>query len=170
MATARFECIFATDEPFHGFRLAYDEDEGFKLRKWEARLTMSADAIHGDLSTPAGIQVLFGHDQERQSVGRVLSMGFGDGMCRGVIELNEDDLKSVVAGGFDALENGINSGLSLGMTYLDGMPKFEAKEGTDDEPDILEYPKMEAREVSLTSVPRLKQAGIVRRMESEDGE
>ena len=90
---------------------------------------MSADAIHGDLSTPAGIQVLFGHDQERQAVGRVLSMGFGDGQCRGVIELNEDDLKTAVAGGFESLESGINNGLSLGLTYLDGEPKLRCGRG-----------------------------------------
>ena len=168
MPKAKFECIFATDEPFHGFYTAYNEDKGIHVRKWESRLDMSSDAIHGDLSTPSGIQVLFGHDMEKQSVGRVLSMGFGGGQCRGVIELSEEDLKRHVAGGFEALAARINNGLSLGFIFLDGLPTMEIREGTDDDPDIREHPKMEVRELSLTSIPRLAHAGIVRRLDAAE--
>ena len=166
MPMGRFECIFATDEPFHEFYLGYDEDKGWGPRKWEARLDMDSDAIHGDLSTPSGIPVLFGHKAHKQAVGRVVSLGFGQGKMRGVIELSEDDLMRFLAGGFASLLAGINSGLSPGFVFLDGLPTMELREGTDDEPDIREYPKMECREISLTSLPRLKQAGILRRLDA----
>ena len=170
MPMGKFECIFATEERFHDFYLAWDEDKGIHVRKWEARLDMSSDAIRGDLSTPAGIQVLFGHNPDKQAVGRVIRMGFGGGLCRGVIELSEEDLKRHLAGGFDALEAGINSGLSLGFKFLDGIPTMEKREGTDEDPDIRKYPKMDARELSLTSLPRLPHAGIVRRLDAAETE
>ena len=87
MAIREYECIFATDEPFRGWRLAYDEDEGFQVRMYEARLPMSADSIFADLNTPSGIQMMAYHDADRQSVGRVLSMSFSKGILRGVREL-----------------------------------------------------------------------------------
>ena len=170
MPMARFECVFATSEAFYGFYIAYNEDKGFHDRKWQARLEMNNDAIDGNLSTPAGIQVLFGHNSEKQAVGRVISMSFGGGLCRGVIELSEEDLKRHVAGGFDALMAGVNNGLSLGFVFVDGLPAMEEREGTDDDPDIRKYPRMEVREVSLTSVPRLKHAGIVRRLDAAEPE
>ena len=166
MPMGRFQCIFASNEPFHGFHLGYDDERGLHARMWEARLDMNGDAIHGDLSTPSGIPVLFGHNAHKQAIGRVVSMGFGQGKMRGVMELSEDDLMRFLAGGFASLLAGINTGLSPGFVFLDGLPTMELREGTEEAPDIRRYPKMEAREVSLTSIPKLKQAGIVRRLDA----
>ena len=169
MAKAKFECIFATDEPFRGFDLGYDEDKGFHLRTWEARLPMSSDMIFADIGTPSGIQVLFGHNPYRQSVGRVVSASFANGQMRGVIELNEKDLESAIAGGFEALAAGVNIGLSAGFVFLDNPPMtVEKGEGTKEKPDIRKYGQMDWIEISLTAIPRLKQAGIVRRIGEPD--
>ena len=115
---------------------------------------MSADMIHADLSTPSGVQVMFGHNPYRQSVGRVQSVVFKGGRMIGEIELSEDDLKSAIAGGFEALAAGINSGLSAGFMFLD-LPRTKTTkgEGTSDDPDKVEYGRLEFREVSLTSIP-----------------
>ena len=118
MAKAEYECIFATDEPFRGYDFGYDEDKGFHLRLWEARLPMNSGMIFADFKTPSGIQVLFGHNACRQSVGRVVSASFANGQMRGVIELSEKDLESAIAGGFAALAAGVNNGLSAGFTVL----------------------------------------------------
>ena len=162
MPMREYSAIFATDEPFRGWRMAYDEEDGFEIREYEARLPMSADKIFANLDTPSGVQVMFAHDQFRQSVGRISSIVFNDGKMQGIIELSEKDLESAIAGGFDALESGVNNGLSVGLTFLENPPiKFEKRK---DKPDKATFGKMELREVSLTSIPRLKQAGIVRRM------
>ena len=169
MAKAEYECIFATDEPFRGYSLVYDEDKGFHLRLWEARLPMSADMIFADLETPSGVQVLFGHNPYRQSVGRVVSASFANGKMRGVIELSEKDLESAIAGGFAALAAGLNNGLSAAFMFLDNPPiTVEKGEGTKEKPDIHNYGHMEWMEISLTAIPRLKQAGIVKRLGGPD--
>ena len=169
MPKAEYECIFATDEPFRGYDDGYDEDKGWHLRLWEGRLPMSADMISGDLETPSGIQVLFAHNPYRQSVGRVVSASFAHGQMRGVMELSEKDLESAIAGGFEALAAGVNNGLSVSLNYVDNPPfTVEKGEGTKEKPDIREYGHMEWLEVSLTAVPRLKQAGIVRRLGEPD--
>ena len=171
MPTARFECVFATDEKFRGYSYGYDEDRGFHERMWQASLPMSADMIFADLSTPSGVQVMFGHNPYRQSVGRVLSVRFSGGKMVGEIEINEDDLKSAIAGGFESLAMGINSGLSAGFMFLD-LPRTKTTkgEGDSDDPDIVEYGRLELREVSLTNIPRLTGAGIVRRLDSTEPE
>ena len=171
MPKGKFLCVFADDSVFHGYGYGYDEDRGFHERMWQARLPMSANMIHADLSTPSGVQVMFGHNPYRQSVGRVLSVAFKGGRMIGEIELNEDDLKSAIAGGFEALAAGINSGLSAGFMFLD-LPRTKTTkgEGTSDDPDKVEYGRLELREVSLTSIPRLTNAGIVRRLDATEPE
>ena len=52
MPMAEYECIFATNEPFRGYRFCYDEDKGFHVRVYEARLPISADMIFADFDTP----------------------------------------------------------------------------------------------------------------------
>ena len=169
MPKAKYECTFATDELFRGFRFCYDEDKGFHVRVYEARLPISADMIFADFSTPSGVQVLFAHNGYSQSVGRVTEAKFDKGRLHGVIELSETDLKSVIAGGFEALDAGVNNGLSCGFSFLDWPPtKMEKGEGTAEKPDKVTYGKLEWRELSLTAIPRLKQAGIIRRLEIRD--
>ena len=179
MAMRKYFCVFADDSPFRGYHLGYDEDEGFQIRMWEARLPMSADKMFGDLSTPSGIQVMFAHDAGRQSVGRVVSMRFEGKRLVGEIELSEEDVAAVIAGGCDALEAGINPGLSCGFVFLENPPtKMKQVDGSTEKPDKMTYGRLELREVSLTNIPRLKNAGIIRRLdsgddqpkESEDGE
>ena len=87
----------------------------------------------------------------------------------GNIELSETDLQTAIAGGFAALEAGINSGLSAGFMFLD-LPRVsvEKGEGTTEKPDIVKYGHLELREISLTSIPRLKDAGIVQRLDGAD--
>ena len=165
MPMAEYECIFATDEPFRGFRLVYDEDEGFKVRVYEARLPISADMIFADLDTPSGVQILFAHNGYQQSLGRAVDIRFAGGQMRGVIELSERDLESAIAGGFAALDAGVNTGISGGFMFLDNPPtSMEKGEGTAEKPDIVKYGRLEVREFSLTAIPRLKQAGIIRRL------
>ena len=95
MASAEYECIFATDEPFRGYRLSYNEDDGLQVRVWEARLPISADMIFADFDTPSGVQVCFSHDPySRQSVGRVVSAKFAGGKMRGVVELSDADVRA----------------------------------------------------------------------------
>ena len=81
MPKAKFECIFATNEKFRGYSIGYDEDRGFHERMWESSLPMNADMIFADLSTPSGVQVMFGHNPYRQSVGRVLDVRFAAAAC-----------------------------------------------------------------------------------------
>ena len=136
---------------------------------WEASLPMNSDMIHADLETPSGIQVMFGHNPYRQSVGRVVSASFANGQMRGVIELNEKDLESAIAGGFAALAAGVNTGLSAGFMFMDTPPiTVEKGEGTKEKPDIRKYGELDWCEISLTAVPRLKHAGIVRRLGGPD--
>ena len=169
MPMAEYECIFATDEPFRGYRLAHNEDDGFQVRVYEARLPISEDMIFADFSTPSGVQVLFVHNGYRQSVGRVVEAKFAKGRMHGIIELSETDLKSAIVGGFAALDAGINNGLSCGFNFLDFPPtKLEKGEGTAKKPDKVKYGKLEWRELSLTAIPRLKQAGLIRRLGTSD--
>ena len=90
---------------------------------------------------------------------------FVAGQMRGVIELSEKDLESAIAGGFEALAAGVNNGLSVSLNYVDNPPfTVEKDEGTKEKPDIREYGHMEWLEVSLTAMPRLRQAGIIKRL------
>ena len=90
----------------------------------------------------------------------------------GEIELNEDDLKSAIVGRVrGAGAAGINSGLSAGLMYT-GLPrtKMTRGEGTPDDPDKLKILSvdgpLELREMSLTNIPRLTNAGILRRLDA----
>ena len=171
MAMREYECLFADDTPFRTWRFCYDEDKGFHVRVAEVRLKVDANTIFADLSTPSGVQVLFSHDSWMQAMGRVTDMRFSGGKMSGVIELSEKDLERHLAGGFTALEAGVNSGLSAGFTFLDYPPvKLEKGEGTEEKPDKIVYGRLECREISLTAIPRLKNAGIKRRLGGNEPE
>ena len=123
--------------------------------------------IFADFDTPSGVQVYFSHGgiTPASQSGAWCRRSSRAARCDGVIELSEPDLRTAIAGGFASLDAGVNNGGSAGFAFLDYPPtKLEKGEGTTEKPDIVKYGRLEWREWSLTGIPRLKQAGIIRRL------
>ena len=73
--------------------------------------------------------------------------------------LNEKDLESSIAGGFDAVEAGvINAACRSGFMFMDNPPiTVEKGEGTKEKPEIRTYGSVglaRNQEVSMTAIPR----------------
>ena len=89
-------------------------------------------------------------------------MEFSNGELLGRIGVRDEDLRKYVAGGTDALEDGINRGLSIGVQYLDSPAiTMKLQDGTPAKPDLLTFGKVRIIELSLTPMPRLLTAGIL---------
>ena len=137
-----------------------------KPRLGEMRLDMSPDKIGlrpgAALGTPSGVQVLFSHDGERASIGRVTDMYLSEGELLGTVVLNEEMLKEHVPGGVEALDAGVNTGLSIGFKLLDNPPvKVTMGKGTREEPDQVVFGAIGIYEASLTPVPKIPTAGLL---------
>ena len=178
MAMREYEdCVFCDETPFTGRRFAYNrESERYEIRLFEARLQVNPEKIFADLSTPNGIQMLWSHGAGSAAgnsgwfgfgaaIGRVLSMEFNRKRLIGRVAMSEADLQQFVPGGLDAVEAGINRGLSIGICFLDNPPiSWVMGEGTREDPDRMMYEAVRIQELSLTPVPRLYTAGLGRRI------
>ena len=78
------------------------------------------------------------------------------------------ELLGYMASGTNGIDKGINSGLSIGFLPLED-PKLKQNKGTKADPDRINWGKLHVLEASLTPVPALANAGILKRksMESE---
>ena len=137
-----------------------------KLRLGEMRLDMSPDKCGlrpgAALGTPSGVQILFSHDGDRASVGRVTDMYLLGNELLGTVVLNEDMVKEYIAGGHEALDSGVNSGLSIGFKLLDNPPlKVKMGKGTREDPDQVVFGAIGIYEASLTPVPKIPTAGLL---------
>ena len=92
--------------------------------------------------------------------------------CSAASRISEDDISAFVAGGLDVLEQGVNSGLSVGLRYLDTPPvKWKMQEGTAEKPDLMTFGRVRIIEVSVTPLPRINTAGIIARLDTDtDGD
>ena len=80
------------------------------------------------------------------------------------------DIVKYVAGGLDTLDDAVNSGLSIGVQFLDNPPvKWKMGKGTGEDPDRMTYGRVQIQEVSLTPVPRIYTAGLIGRGRQVDG-
>ena len=169
------EC-FCDETPFAGFRWVYDrEDQRYTLRRYEGRLTVTPEKMFANINSPNGIQLLWQHGGWRsgagQSLGRVTEMEFEGRKLVGAVDIDEANLLAFLPGGFDALQARINTGLSVGLQFLDNPPfEWTLQKGTRDKPDKLVYNAVRIVEVSLTPVPRIYTAGLVPRDPGNDDE
>ena len=170
MALREYTCRFVDETAFIGRRYAYDPDEEkYAIRLFEARLTVTPEFMFANIDTANGIQVLWQHGSmsffggdEFQAVGRVLSMEFEGKALVGTIGLSEPDVARYVAGGFGAIDARVNTGLSIGVQFLDQPPvTWTLGKGTRESPDKMRYGRVRISEVSMTPIPRIHTAGIV---------
>ena len=165
MAFREYECRFCDETPFVGSRYAYNpEDRRYERRLFEARLQVRPDKMFAQrLKSPNGIPVLWSHGSwfdDFQAVGRVVGMEFIGRTLVGQVSLSEEDIGKYVTGGLDTLDAAVNSGLSIGVQFLDNPPvTWKMKKGTGDDPDKMTYGRVQIQEVSLTPVPRIYTAG-----------
>lgn len=176
MTMRNYEVRFCDQSPFYGWRFAYDsEKERYTMRYYEAHLQVNKDMMFAELGTPAGVPVLWSHNQmwtsSGQAIGRALTMEFEGGALLGSIGISEDDISAFVVGGLDVLEQGVNSGLSVGLRFLDTPPvKWKMQDGTAEKPDLMTFGRVRIIEVSVTPLPRLNTAGIIARLDIDDDE
>lgn len=158
----------ASEEKFIGRYLAYDGESGkLEERMYEGQLQVKPDKMFADLSTPNGIPVLWQHgtfDGYGPAVGTVTDLWFENGSLMMKLELSEEAVEQFAAGGLEDLEAGLNRGLSVGLQFLDN-PAIKL-EKRDKGPDQLTYGRVAVLEVSLTPVPRIRNAGIIRRLDA----
>ena len=176
MAIRKYEVRYCDQTPFYGWRYSYDrEAEKWTQRYYEARLQVKPDMIYADLGTPAGIPILWSHNRmwegSGQAIGRALTMEFETSALLGTIGISDDDMRQFVAGGLDVLEQGVNSGLSVGLQYMDTPPvTWKLRDGTAEKPDQMTFGRVRIMEVSVTPLPRLNSAGIIAAIPSDDDE
>ena len=183
MPIRNYSAIFCDQTPFIGRRYAYDpEKEKYSTRLFEGRLQVTKDKMFAELNTPNSIPVLWAHGEgsapgnstwfgHGAAIGRVNSMDFEGTSLQGEITMSEDDVMQFVPGGLATVEAGINSGLSVGLQFLDNPPvKWTMGEGTREKPDKLTFEAVRIIEVSMTPVPRLYTAGIIARLGGDETE
>ena len=177
MALREYECRFCDETPFVGRRYGWNkENERYEIRLYEARLQVKPDKMFAQrLKSPNGIPILWSHGSwfgEFQAVGRVQEMEFKGRSLVGLVALSEADIGKYVVGGLDTLDDAVNSGLSIGVQFLDNPPvKWKMGKGTHDDPDQMVYQRVQIQEVSLTPVPRIYTAGLIGRgRQAEDPE
>ena len=175
MGAVEFECRFCDEGKMLGWRWMYDRDqEKWVKRMYEARLQVNPDMMFADLSGPSALPVLWWHGWSGwtdPAVGRILTMEFSGKEMVGSIRLDDDDVEKFIAGGIEALNYGINAGLSLGFDFLDNPGyKWDMRDGTYEKPDRLTYQRLQIREASLTPSPRNKNAGLLGKGKMIEGE
>ena len=173
MAMIEYEARFASEMPFVGRRWARDpDDDRYSIRLFEGRLQCDPAHMFADVNSPSGIQVLWAHGSwfgDSQAVGRVLDMGFKNKELVGTMGVRDEDLRQFVAGGVDALKDQVNTGLSIGVQFLEQPPvTWDMGKGTREKPDKMTYGMLRVMEVSLTPIPRVGNAGILKRLGGEE--
>lgn len=158
-----FPARFASEKPFYSAHYPYDEEmRTYRRRVLAVYLKCDPEHLFAELDTPNGIQLCCYHEYNRQSVGRVLTMEFKRKELVGTVGVEDVDLRSVVAGGIPSLKAGIQRGLSIGADFIESPPyELEMRKGNRARPDKLTYGALKIREVTLTSVPRIYNAGIL---------
>ena len=173
MALTEFECRFASEMPFVGMYAAWDSDKEKRVQRMVVgKLTCTPEMIFAKLGTPSGVPVLWGHGPIlglSPAVGRVLSMGYGNKEILGTIGVRDEDLRQYMAGGVDALNDGVNRGLSVGLRAREpSFLRLKTFDGTREKPDRLSFGMADIIEVSLTPNPQIADAGILARLGGED--
>lgn len=164
-----YEVVFATSTPFFEWFWSYDrEKERYLPRLTACTLDLRPSKLFAKLDTPAGVGVLWRHGDwmgQAPAVGRVRKMETGDGRCTGVIAVSEALLGRFAPDGVESLDKGVNAGISLGFRALEyPWGVFTRGEGTFEKPDRMQYGRILVREASLTPVPRILDAGVVRKL------
>ena len=135
------------------------EDGDIEMRYFRGRLAIGPDTVFANLNTPAGVPVTYEHNLSVPSIGKVLSMQVEPGRLNGSIELSKRELSRWYAGGADDLGSGLHRGLSIGFKGIDPA-KIEMRGGTYQDPDLLQWNRIEVEEVAVTDLPAIKAAGI----------
>ena len=171
MALIEYPCRFCDQTPFFGRRYARNPDtDRHEIRLFEGRLQVTPLTMFAYINSPPGVPVMWVHgapnwitgDKYPASVGRVLTMDFKGKSLVGTIGLSEPDVMQHIPGGIEALDAMVNSGLSVGLQYLDLTPvTWVMAKGTAEKPDKLTYGRVRVVEVSLTPMPRLHTAGLL---------
>ena len=169
----RYSVIYATEDTFDYRYGRWVEGKGYEVRWMRARLDLSPGKVSASVDALAGVPVAWAHDIGGWSlfgtpvgaVGRVMSMGTRAKQLVGELIVSGRELATHMAGGLDDLDHGINAGLSIGFQQL-GPPKITRADGTREKPDRMVFGAIRIIEASLTPIPQLKQAGIVKRVET----
>lgn len=174
MTMREYSARFASEMPFYGVHGGVDGDGHWSRRFYEGRLGINRDKLIADLSTPNGIPIMFNHGGmwgDRAAVGRILEMDFSGSELLGVVSLSEADVVQFIPGGFDALDAGINAGLSIAFSPMDeSLFLWTRGEGTAAKPDKLRFGPARIYETSLTPTPRIRNAGLLGGGKSVDNE
>ena len=165
MANKKYPAVFASEYEFMTYRYGIHKETGYyKRRVLKARMSVSPKTVFCErFSMRGGLPVLWQHGSWNNdpAVGKVLKMGFAGKKLTGEIEIDGKTLEMFLPGGFDALDRGMNSGLSVGIQFLSEGDLTE-NDGTFDNPDLFVYGKIQILEVSLTPQPRLPDCGLRR--------
>ena len=175
MGIERYTCLFAEQgHPWRSRRWTYNrETDRVEIRVLEHHYKFDAAHLFAMLDTPAGIPIYWRHlnnwngPRANHACGRAESIFFKGGKMSGDAAIDHDLLVPYLPTGTDALNQLMNSGMSVGMDFID-LPKLEPKEGTPEKPDIMRYGRMRLVEISLTPTPRILTAGILARIEPEE--
>ena len=161
---------FATEDPWRLRLWSYDPEKRTYAPRWTAfRLKLSPRTVAADLGTPAGVPVYWNHmSWISGALGRVQTMRAENQKLTGTFSLS-----SVALAGwgtsFAQIDAGMNSGLSVGVRLID-QPTFKRAKGDDggswDKPDEVMYGRVVVKELSLTPMPMIEQAGVTGRQET----
>ena len=172
MPLREYECRFCDQTPFKGRRYARNpEEDRYEIRLFEARLQVDLKHMFAErLKSPNGIPVMWVHaganwimgDRYPAAVGRVLTMEFSGTSLVGTVGLTEADVAQYIAGGLDTIDAMVNSGLSIGVQFLDNPPvTWQMNKGTKEKPDKMMFGAVQILETSLTPIPRIYTAGLL---------
>ena len=178
MPIKRYSAVLATEHPMPGRRYAYNrEDDKFEVRVYEAKLTVDNTHLFAKLDTPNGVPVLWSHqsgvsfwsDGSYVAIGRVEKLEFSGKKLMGVLALKEELVNLYIPDGFASIESGINSGLSMGLQYLEKTAgTWTIRDGTPEKPDLFRFGKTNILETSLTPMPRIPDAGILEALQDDN--
>ena len=172
MPLREYPARFCDQTPFVGRRYARNpEEDRYEIRLFEARLQVDQKHMFAErLKSPNGIQVMWVHagknwimgDRYPDSVGRVLTMEFSGTSLVGTVGLTEAGAEKYIAGGLDSIDAMVNSGLSIGVQFLDNPPiTWQMNKGTREQPDKMLFGAVQILELSLTPMPRIYTAGLL---------
>ena len=87
----------------------------------------------------------------------------------GVLALKEELVNLYIPDGLESINSGINSGISIGMQFLEkAAGTWTMRDGTPEKPDLFRYGKSNILETSLTPMPRIQDAGILEALQDDN--